>query len=148
MTLFRIFLGVLLFLLHSMGFSQSLESNSIENIANITIDVNHILNNKGKVIFTIFDSKQNFDAKIPLQKLIGDIKELTSTVTFKNLPFGNYAIICFHDINENDLLDFDGFFPVEDYGVSNNIGKFGPPQFEAAMFHLNELNLNIEISFY
>jgi len=59
-----------------------------------------------------------------------------TTVTIGNLAPGNYAIAVFADLNGNGELDSNFLrMPVEPYGFSNDArGRFGPPDFDEAMF--------------
>lgn len=52
---------------------------------------------------------------------------------FTGLDPGRYAVICYQDLNGNERLDFGTFgLPAEPYGLSNDVGRFAPPSFEAA----------------
>ena len=65
--------------------------------------------------------------------LINDGK---AVVTFTNLPYGSYAISCFHDVNNNDKFDTNFLgLPKEPYAFSNNAKSlFGPPGWKKAVF--------------
>ena len=43
-----------------------------------------------------------------------------SVVTFTDVPKGEYAVICFHDKNDNDKMDFDSNI-TNSYYVSKDI---------------------------
>ena len=59
----------------------------------------------------------------------------TVRVIFANLEAGDYAVMLFHDANSNGELDSNMLgIPSEGYGFSNNVGRFGKPDFEEAMF--------------
>ena len=61
---------------------------------------------------------------------------------------GTYAILCFHDRNNNGKMDFkDNGMPMEDYGVSNNVMSFAPPSYQDAKFDLGDKDLSLEIKF-
>jgi len=57
----------------------------------------------------------------------------------RNVKPGSYAIAVFHDVNGNGKLDrsFIGL-PNEPYGFSNDVGRRGPPNFEAARIVVRE----------
>jgi len=61
-----------------------------------------------------------------------------ATVTLQNLTPGRYAVSSFADINGNQTLDTGLLgIPTEPYGFSRDArGRFGPPDFEAAVFDL------------
>ena len=112
----------------------------------VTATVINISSDEGKVGFALYN-KTNFRLK-PLQASSSIIKDGKSEVTFKNVEAGEYAIICYHDKNNNDKMDFKANgMPLEDYGASNNNMSFGPPQFNDAKFSVIEENVSLEIRF-
>ncbi len=92
--------------------------------------------------------KENF-RKEPVQAKEAKIKEGKSTVVFENIPAGEYAIICFHDANNNNKMDFEpNGMLLEDYGASNNnLSRFGPPVFDEAKFLVKDKNVSFDIKF-
>jgi len=113
----------------------------------ISVTVNNIGNNDGKVFFMLFN-KETFMNR-PIQSKSKKILNGTSFITFKNLEKGEYSIICFHDKNNNRKMDINNNgIPSEAYGVSNNIITFGPPSFFSTKFSLLDEDKNLEIKFY
>lgn len=147
MTLFRFVLTFMLGLLHMLAQQQveqpvdSLPNNSIR------IMITHINSDKGKIVLGLYDSEQSFNQKKHLKGGFIEIKDKKAEMLLENVPNGTYAIICYHDENDNDQLDFEGFMPTEDYGTSNNPITFGPPTFKASSFTLENENKAIEIRF-
>ncbi|HIP47431.1 MAG TPA: DUF2141 domain-containing protein [Lutibacter sp.] len=139
-------LASILSLLVNAQESQQVLSN-LEKGIDIAVSVNNITSNKGKVYFTLYSSKDNFYQRVAFSKETGEIKENSTRIIFSNVPKGTYAIICFHDANDNNQMDFDGYMPVEDYGTSNNSRSMGPPQFEPAKFEVVDVDLKFEIIF-
>lgn len=112
----------------------------------ITATVVNVSNDSGKVSFALYN-KETFMQQ-PLQGKNGRIVEGKSTVTFENIEPGEYAIICFHDSNDNDKMDFqDNGMPIEDYGMSNNVMSFGPPKYADAKFEVSTEDIILEIKF-
>jgi uncharacterized protein (DUF2141 family) len=113
----------------------------------ITATVINATSDVGKVSYALYN-KENF-RKEPIQAKSSVIKEGKSIVVFNNVPKGEYAVICFHDKNGNDKIDFQpNGMPIEDYGVStNNISRFGPPVFEDAKFTVVDKDVSLEIKF-
>jgi len=127
----------------AMMFSASITSTKNQSI---TATVVNVSTDSGKVSFALYD-KANF-MRQPLQSKNGKIVDGKSTVTFENVAAGEYAIICFHDKNDNDTMDFESNgMPMEDYGVTNNIMNFGPPKYEDAKFTVSDEDLTFEIKF-
>ena len=114
---------------------------------NITLNVTNLITDDGKVSFFLFDEVTFM--KSPLKTTQAIIVNGKSSVTFKNLKKGEYSIVCFHDMNDNGIMDFNNKgIPSEAYGVSNNIITFGPPTFFSTKFSLLEEDVNLEIKFY
>ncbi|MCH2217667.1 MAG: DUF2141 domain-containing protein [Flavobacteriales bacterium] len=112
----------------------------------ITATVVNISNNEGKVSFALYN-KETF-MKTPLQAKNAKVVNGRSTVVFENLESGTYAILCFHDRNNNGKMDFkDNGMPMEDYGVSNNVMSFAQPSYQDAKFDLGDKDLSLEIKF-
>lgn len=126
-----------------MMLSASITSTKKQSVTATLVNVS---TDSGKVSFALYD-KANF-MRQPLQSKNGKIVNGKSTVTFENLAPGDYAIICFHDKNDNDAMDFEpNGMPMEDYGVTNNIMNFGPPKYEDAKFTVSDEDLTFEIKF-
>jgi uncharacterized protein (DUF2141 family) len=112
----------------------------------ITAAVINVTSDAGKVGFALYD-KTNFRMK-PIQGAESKIVNGKSVVVFENVEAGEYAIICYHDKNNNDKMDFEANgMPLEDYGASNNVMNFGPPKFEDAKFTIIDKNVSLEIKF-
>ena len=127
-------------------FSQESESFNLNKEKNIEVSLVNALNDTGTVNFALFN-KENF-RKQPLKAKSAIIKNGLSTVVFENVPAGTYAIICYHDENENKRMDFqENGMPLENYGTSNNPLNFGPPQFVDSKFEVMDKDLNLEIKF-
>ena len=118
-----------------------------EDTFSLTIIVEHLKNSKGVVQFSLY----NKDGSIPdekykkyYKKKIAKIDHNTSSITFKNLSKGRYAVNILHDENENGKIDKKFILPKEGIGFSNyeSIGFSNRPNFSKASF---ELNSNMEI---
>ena len=113
----------------------------------ISVTATNISSSDGKVFFVLFD-KETF-MNTPIQSKSKEILNGKSFITFKNLEKGEYSIICFHDMNDNGIMDINNNgIPSEAYGVSNNNITFGPPSFFSTKFSLLEEDVNLEIKFY
>ena len=133
-------------LFSTLIFSQESEKTNLNNSKNITVSVVNALSDVGKVHFALYN-KENFRKEV-LQAKSAIIKNGKSTVIFKNVLEGNYAIVCYHDENENNQMDFqENGMPIENYGTSNNALSFGPPQFENSKFEVLDKDLTLEIKF-
>ena len=112
----------------------------------ITVTVVNVTSDSGKVGFVLYD--QITFQKTPLQAQNAKIINGKSIITFKDVPAGEYAVVCFHDKNDNDKMDFAANgMPLEDYGSSNNDMTLGPPNFEKAKFVVSDKNVSLDIKF-
>jgi len=109
----------------------------------LTIKVKNLRNSKGVVQFALY----NKDGSIPDEdyenyyKIVkGVIVNGSSTVTFKNIPSGKYAVNILHDENKNGKIDKGFILPNEGIGFSNyqSIGLTNRPNFSKASFELKE----------
>jgi uncharacterized protein (DUF2141 family) len=112
----------------------------------ITATVVNATSDDGKVSFALYN-KETF-MKAPLQAKTSKIVNGKSTVVFEGIESGEYAIVCFHDKNNNDKMDFqENGMPMEDYGASNNVMSFGPPTYLNSKFAVEGENVTLEIKF-
>lgn len=123
-----------------LGISSCVISFSQSEEHQLTIEINNIKEARGKVMVAIYADKEHYldsEYAIPAEALVTESGSLTITV---NIPFGDYAIGAFHDINENGELDTNGVgIPNEPYGFSNGRkGTFGPPSFNKAKFQFSQ----------
>jgi uncharacterized protein (DUF2141 family) len=118
-------------------------ANSNEDTYSLTIDVKNLRNAKGVVLFALY----NKDGSIPDEDyenyykiLKGEIINGSSTITFKNIPSGKYAVNILHDENKNGKIDKGFILPIEGIGFSNfqSIGLTNRPNFSKASFELKE----------
>lgn len=112
---------------------------SAAHAGDLVVVVENIKSDAGNVRVAVFDNAKNF-TKTQLWGQFVAAKSGTVSITFKDVPAGQYAISAFHDLNGNGKLDrnFVGK-PVEPYGFSRNArGIFGPPSFEDAMIQVDE----------
>jgi len=110
----------------------------------ITVHIENLSSNDGKVMVALYDKEENFLAE-GIKGHIADIEDNSCTVVFKDIPKGVYAISYIHDENANGEMDtnFMGV-PKEGYGCSNNAkGFMGPPKWSDAKF---ELSKNLELT--
>ena len=118
------------------------------NAADLAVTVNGMKDGTGFVIATIFDGEKNFlnrPGAFASVRLRAQPAQLSFAL--KNLPPGKYAVVAFHDQNDNGKLDFDpSGQPTEIYGFSNGAREAGgPPKFTDAAFEIGNQSKTIEI---
>lgn len=110
----------------------------------LIVHVDKLRNMRGKVGTIVFNSAagwpedQSKSLRHGPSEIVMTPSGPASTVTWKNLPPGNYAIAAIHDENENHKLDRNFFhIPTEGFGFANNPHVvLSAPSFSAATVHL------------
>ena len=68
---------------------------------------------------------------------------------FNNLPFGEYAVMIYHDLNTNDIFDRNLMgYPREPFAVSNNLHilKLLRPSFDSVKITLSSSEMAVNIN--
>lgn len=124
-------------------------SDKITGTGNLTVIVSGFENDKGQLKIVLFNSKETYSNNLnePFISGLVNIKDKKAIWVFENIPFGEYAIKCYHDENGNNELDKNILgIPKEKYGFSNNAnGSFGIPDYEKTKFVFNPEMENIVI---
>ena len=98
-------------------------SMSLQAQGKIIATMSNIKNDKGVCRACIFNNAASFsgEAGTPYACVIVPVKNRTATATFANVTAGTYALMVFHDANNNNKMDknFLGI-PSEGYGASQN----------------------------
>ncbi len=146
----RILISVVIYAISLVGNAQSNNSINtginVEDSFKIDIQINKVSSDQGKIYFGLYNSQENFSSRKPLKSTNVKIVEGKAKVVFENLKPGTYAVTCFHDANDNGKMDFEpSGMPTEDYGMTNNVMSFGPPQFDDGKFELSDKDLTFEI---
>jgi uncharacterized protein (DUF2141 family) len=112
-------------------------SVSSAHAATLTIRAEGVQPDQNMVYAGICDT--SFEEATCPYKDRGQARSGTVELRIRNVKPGSYAIAVFHDINGNGRLDrsFIGL-PSEPYGFSNDVGRRGPPSFEAARIVVKE----------
>ncbi len=99
--------------------------------AALTVHLTGVANSKGKVLAALCD-----EASFLKQCHYNVMEKAGPTVDlhFSQIPPGRYAVMVFHDENDNQKLDKSAIgMPLEGYGFSRNAkGHWGPPTFKDA----------------
>ena len=108
----------------------------------LTVDVNELRNSTGTVLFALYNREDAFPDEHYtkyLKKITGKIVNGSATVTFENLPAGNYAVNILHDENNDGKIMKGLILPKEGIGFSNfqSIGFSNRPSFAKASFNLS-----------
>lgn len=129
-----ILLALIILLLTSFRYSSN------ENYS-LTVEVTDLRNSEGEVQFALYNTPDVFpdeDYNKYYRKLNAEIVDGHSSVTFKGLPSGKYAVNILHDEDKNGKIKKGLVLPKEGIGFSNykSIGIFNKPKFSEASFDL------------
>ncbi|REH01157.1 DUF2141 domain-containing protein [Flavobacterium aquicola] len=133
----KLFIGMLLSIC-SLGSAQN---------STLTINVSSLKNNTGIVTAELYNSKENY-LKTPFKKNSATIKSNLASITFTDIPKGEYTVKVYHDENNNGKLDkYIIGMPKEPVACSNNAkGFMGPPKYHDAKFIVSaDTKMNIKM---
>jgi len=111
----------------------------------LSISFSGMKNDKGNLMLAFFNSKDTFLKKENFGKVL-KITNKRASISI-DLPNGEYAFACFHDVNNNKKMDKNILgIPTERYAFSNNAkGFMSAPTYEKAKFFLDK-DLKIDIN--
>jgi len=139
----------MLILVPAVAAAQSSDMPQFEH-GLLTLHVVGFKNDTGRAMISLVNRREHFLSReyTPFRSAAVAIQEKQVRWDFDNLPPGEYAISVFHDENNNGDLDNNVLrIPTEDYGFSNDArGTFGPPDYEAASFQLNQPRQEVTIT--
>ena len=93
-------------------------------------------NDRGQVSCNLFTDPQQYPRGAAFKEVRASIHKGSALCVFTDVPAGKYAMVVYHDENENGHFDRNAFgMPMEGYGFSNNAAPlFDAPNFTAAAF--------------
>ncbi len=105
-------------------------------LAAINVRVVKLRNDHGQVICTLFTPSDKFPEKSHKGMTIAvPIEQRHATCRFKDAPYGNYAVVVFHDENRDGEFNQNWMgMPKEGFGFSNNPSTLKKPVFDDAKF--------------
>lgn len=116
--------------------------------ATLHVTVEKIRNDTQPVRVLLFNSPDSFpDEERSYKVQATTATEGTAVVEFTDLTPGPYAIMAYHDENEDSRLNrVLGMWPSEGYGLSLNPLVMGPPTFQETSFELPPRGLSVTLS--
>ena len=116
-----------------------------------TLTVTGLRSNDGEVRVGLYNTKESYLFRGTLPAFLRaqlKISDQSATVTFEEVPYGEYTIKLYHDENGNGILDKNILgIPKEPYAFSNNARGLGLPSYEKAKFAIDAEETKMEISF-
>ena len=116
--------------------------------ATLHVTVEKIRNDTQPVRVLLFNTPDSFpDEELCFKSQATKATEGTAVVEFTDLDPGTYAIMAYHDENEDNRLNrVLGMWPSEGYGLSLNPLVMGPPAFQDVSFELPPRGLSVTLS--
>jgi uncharacterized protein (DUF2141 family) len=118
-----------------------------QGVSTLAITATNFENEKGQAVVNLFREQDDVPRK-PFKTIKASIKDGVGKLVVDNLPNGSYAVIVYHDENDNNTLDHRLGFPNEPMGFSNgwNLSLFsGMPTFRKLRFEHNGTHTLIEV---
>lgn len=104
----------------------------------LSVTLNGLEHDNGQVAVAVYADPKAFrkdDQAFAAQK--AKAEKGAVTLVFNDVPPGRYAVLAYHDENDNGKMDRRfGMIPTEGYGLSNNPKVMGPPSFEDSAFEV------------
>lgn len=125
----------------SSGFRTNTKGSLNITLSNIT--------QKGKINVAVYKDGEDFPSdKFLVKGQTGECNSATCSFQFQDLPYGNYAVAIYQDVNANGKLDTGTFgIPTEPFAFSNNFKpKWGGPSFEKCRFEFSQDNQTLSIT--
>jgi uncharacterized protein (DUF2141 family) len=116
----------------------------------LTVNVANVKEFKGSIRMAVYNNQKSFPSET--HSFCGAMTSLAPgtlpKLTCENLPFGQYAVAVYHDLNNNGKMDKNAMgIPTEPYGFSNNVQvKWRHPKFADAVFVLSNAKQELTVS--
>ncbi len=91
---------------------------------------------RGAVLAALYSNAGDYASNKNARFARVDVEGAQATLTFTDLPEGEYAIKMFHDLNNDGQMNTNPFgMPTEPFAFSNNaVGNMGPASWDDAHF--------------
>ncbi len=116
--------------------------------ATLEVTVTNISEIKGNVMVAVYNNKESFMGEGAIASAKRRVSSSEEVLVFKGLPFGECAVIIYHDVNSNGELDTNFLnIPKEPYGFSSADGsRVIIPGYEKSKFYLSSAQEQIQIT--
>ncbi|MEQ8241025.1 MAG: DUF2141 domain-containing protein [Cyclobacteriaceae bacterium] len=130
---------ILVILVLCLGFKVS----EAQETGNLQIVISGFASIEGKIEVALYNTEENYMSK-SFMAISTEVDRSEVTVNFDSIPFGEYTFSMYHDANNNGKMDTNMLgIPNEDYAFSNNAnGRFGPPDYSACQFKVDQSSVS------
>jgi uncharacterized protein (DUF2141 family) len=134
------------FLLAGLAFG-----GSTARAASLNVTISDIQPGPGNIRVALYADADSFRHEDRATRVLSTGATASAVVVvFTDIPAGQYAVLAYHDANDNKKLDLRlGMFPEEGWGLSNDPTVIGPPRFSASAFDIAEpvTDLKVRLSY-
>ncbi|WP_404714229.1 DUF2141 domain-containing protein [Sphingomonas sp. MMS24-J13] len=118
--------------------------------ADFTVAASGVVPGPGAIRFALYRGPDGFRHEDRAYRILSaPADKALVTVRFQDLPPGRYAVMAYHDANDNKKLDLRfGMFPKEGWGLSNNPKIMGPPSFGPSAVTVTEPTTTTDIAIH
>jgi len=116
----------------------------------LLVKVTNVQEHKGSIRMAVYNHEKSFPSES--HSFRGGVLPLAPgiahTLSCNNLPFGQYAVAVYQDMNNNGKMDKNGLgIPTEPYAFSNNVRvKWRSPRFGEAAFVFSQSRQELVLS--
>lgn len=125
--------------------------NAVADGGKLVVELQNVRDSVGNIRASLYSEPDSFRKEEKALKVVSlPAKPGTLTLSFDGLAPGRYAVMVYHDANDDRKLNLRlGMFPIEGYGLSNNPKVMGPPKFVDSTFDVNapENHIAIRLSY-
>ncbi len=122
-------------------FTSFIGPSTPESKFDLHVSVSAVGSSKGWIEFALYRNPDTF-AKVGTTYRLSraDAQKGMVNYTFKDLEAGKYAVVVYHDVNQNKICDKNFFgVPTEGYAFSNNVRpNLSVPSFEDCSFKFQQ----------
>jgi uncharacterized protein (DUF2141 family) len=121
---------------------------SLRQHGQLRVELSGMGSDAGALVYALWSGPEHWLDSDPLREGRVPVENGESLIVLDALPYGEYALSAYHDLNDNRQLDTGLFrIPKEPLGISNDArSRFGPPKYEDARFQLDDRQLTIRIA--
>lgn len=120
----------------------------VESMGKLTVRVKNVQQIQGCIRMAVYNDENSFPSETrSFRGAYLPLKSGANTQLDCELPFGQYAIAVYHDLNNNGKMDKNALgIPTEPYAFSNNVQvKWRAPRFREAAFGFNAAQQEITV---
>ena len=112
--------------------------NALADGGKLIVELQSVRDSAGNIRASLYREPDSFRKEDKALKIVSlPARPGTLTLSFDGLAPGRYAVMVYHDANDDQKLNLRlGMFPTEGYALSNNPKVIGPPRFDDSAFEL------------